>query len=117
EGRSVGRSADGHDISIEPGQALWLPPEAAHDLNWTPVFRYDEVWFELTGRSSFTPITRPIVFHGAAETRPLFDRIADKLTMDRPLRRQGLRTALATLTVELLRLSSSKATPSRCLTA
>lgn len=116
-GRSVGRSADGSDISIEPGDALWLPPEAAHDFDWTPVFGYDEVWFRLEGNAPMTPIDKPIVFHGAAEVRPLFDRIADELSVDRPLRQQSLRALLATLSVELFRLAPHRTLPQRNLTA
>lgn len=118
EGRSTGRAADGSDISIEPGQALWLPPRAPHDFTWTPVFRYDEIWFRLTRSGvDLSPIDRPIVFSAAAETRPLFDRLADEITMDRPLRRQSMRCLLATLTVELLRLRSSESTVRRGFTA
>lgn len=117
EGRSLGRSADGEDISIEPGQALWLPPETAHDFNWTPVFRYHEIWFRLGGGALLTPIDKPVVFHGAAEVQPLFDRIADELTVDRPLCQQSLRALLARLTVELFRLCFHRTSPTRSLTA
>lgn len=113
EGRSVGRSG-GHDVTIEPGQALWLPPMASHDFTWTPTFRYDEVWFQL---ADFTPITRPMRFDGAAEVHPLFERIADELRVRRPLYEQSLRCLLAMLTTSLMRLRESANTTAAGLTA
>ncbi len=105
EGCSTGQAARGRDISIEPGQALWLPPRAVHHLAWTPTFRYDEVWFRLLeGETDLTPLAEPMVFDAAAEARPLFDRIADELTLERQLRQQALRCLLAQLTIELFRL-------------
>jgi AraC-like DNA-binding protein len=107
EGRSVGRSG-GEDITIEPGQALWLPPGAVHDFTWTPTFRYDEVWFRL---DDFTPVARPVRFDGAAELHPLFERLADEMRVERPYREASLRCLLATMTVALMRLMDSPSTP------
>jgi AraC-like DNA-binding protein len=113
EGRSTGRCR-GQDLSIEPGQALWLPPGAVHDFTWTQTFRYDEVWFQL---GDLTPLARPVRFESARELHPLFERLADELRVRRPLREQSLRCLLATLSVELFRRLVPSPVGAGCLTA
>jgi AraC-like DNA-binding protein len=117
DGRSIGRTSDGVDISIEPGQALWMPPYTNHAFDWTPTFRYDEIWFTLVRDEPLTPIASPLRLDAAGETRPLFDRLADELGVHRPLREQGLRCLLAMLSVALFRLESSPSVSGQGLSA
>lgn len=104
EGRSFG-TAEGMDITMEPGQLLWIPPYVQHDFTWTRVFRYVEVWFALGHEQALaTPLDRPIVLPAAMEARPLLDRIAEELSFRRPFHEHSLRSLLCMLTVELFRL-------------
>jgi AraC-like DNA-binding protein len=117
EGRSRGATEQGDDITFEAGQVLWLPPHTVHDIYWTPTFRYEEIWFHLGDRDEVSPVARPLVVPGAAEVRPLFERLGDEIAVQRPLRSECLRTYLAALCVELFRLAAAEGGGRRGLSA
>ncbi len=109
EGRCVARSGK-IELRVEPGMALWLPPGCPHDMDWTRVFRYCELWFSLSeGSRQFTPWAAPRQWTDASEARPWLDSAADELHTTRPHQAVRLRALVIGLCTQLFRQGEATA--------
>ncbi len=103
EGRSdcqVGKKR----IVLEPGDLIWIPPDTEHDMHWSPMFGFAEVYFRITdGPEHLGTTTEAQGWQQVGYVKAQLDRIADEIQLGGAHSSWRLRALVVDLIIELWR--------------
>ena len=104
EGTCAGTVAD-RPFTFFPGTFLWIPPGTRLTLAWPKVYVFTEIWFRLSNGPKQLTLTEDYALVDRGwDIRPLFDQIADEVTLPRQYSDARIRHLIGLTAIEVLRL-------------